>query len=188
MKAIETRSASGCGAKRFLTRCAVLVGACSWTLTIGVGAALGSTPSTHVTNYGSFKFSGPVSGTIVVTKGTCDAATSAPDVQFVWYGNVTTLKGVSKKSIVSLELDLQGSSYGKSGKLPNSDGNPPFLTFGATSTSGPPLAFQSTSGSYITAKKGVSGNLDVVLAPGDGGRPHLVIKGTWADCKSSSNS
>lgn len=150
------------------------------------GTAFASVSASAATDYGSFKLSGPVAGTLVPLASTCDASTSAADVEFSWYGKVKTLKGVSAQSIVSMELDLQGSKYGRPGTLKNTGGNPPFLTFNAT-TSGLPLAWQSISGNYSTAKQGVSGTVDVVLEQSDGGAGRLVIKGSWEHCRLGGN-
>ena len=151
------------------------------------GVALAQVPLTKVTSYGGFKVSGPVSGTLTPLAGTCDASNSAADVEFSWFGKVKTLKGVSAQSIVSIELDLQGSSYGRPGTLKNTDGKPPFLTFGATTESGPAVSWQSTSGTYSTIKRGVSGSLDVVLDQADGKPGRLTIKGSWQDCRVGGN-
>ncbi len=100
---------------RVLVGCATVAIAIPLTAGSDPGVALAAVRPAQVTDYGSFRLSGPVSGTLVPLATTCDASTSAADVEFSWFGKVTTLKGVSSKSIVSLELDLQGSSYGRKG-------------------------------------------------------------------------
>ncbi len=172
---------------RLAVGCATLALGCSFAQGIGSSVALAQVPLTKVTSYGGFKVSGPVSGTLTPLAGTCDASNSAADVEFSWFGKVKTLKGVSAQSIVSIELDLQGSSYGRPGTLKNTDGKPPFLTFGATTESGPAVSWQSTSGTYSTIKRGVSGSLDVVLDQADGKPGRLTIKGSWQDCRVGGN-
>ncbi|HTT90857.1 MAG TPA: hypothetical protein VMF65_14990 [Acidimicrobiales bacterium] len=153
----------------------------------GPGVASATVRPDKATDYGSFTLSGPVSGAIVPLASTCDASTSAADVEFSWFGKVTTLKGVSSQSIVSMELDLQGSSYGRKGTLKNTDGNPPFFTFNATTKSGLPLAWQSVSGSYSTTRQGVSGTLSVVMDQADGKPGRLDVKGSWQQCRRGGN-
>jgi hypothetical protein len=153
----------------------------------GAAVALANTRPFTVTNYGSFNLSGPVSGSLVPLASTCDASNSAADVEFSWFGKVHSLKGVSAQSIVSFELDLQGSRYGKAGKLANTHGNPPFFTFGATTQKGLPVAWQSVSGRYSTTGHGVSGTLDVVLHQADGQPGSLVVKGSWEHCRVGGN-
>jgi hypothetical protein len=171
---------------RLLVAGAAVAGAWTFAPVLGPGAAFASVRASAASDYGSFKVNGPVSGTLVPLASSCDASTSAADVEFSWYGKVKTLKGVSAQSIVSMELDLQGSKYGREGALKNTDGSPPFLTFNAT-TSDLPLAWQSVSGSYSTAKRGVSGTIDVVLDQSDGKPGRLVIKGSWAHCRLGGN-
>jgi hypothetical protein len=179
--------AGGGLAPRLAAGCAGVALACSFAQGIGSGVALAQAPHTKVASYGGFKVSGPVSGTLTPLASTCDASNSAADVEFSWFGKVKTLKGVSAQSIVSIELDLQSSSYGRPGTLKNTDGKPPFLTFGATTESGPPVSWQSTSGTYSTTKRGVSGSLDVVLDQADGKPGRLAIKGSWQDCRVGGN-
>ncbi len=167
--------------------CATVALAFSLLQSSGVAVALASVRPATVTNYGSFKLSGAVSGSLVPLPTSCDASNTAADVEFSWFGKVKTLKGVSPKSIVSFELDLQGSNYGKPGTLKNSHGSPPFFTFNATSESGPPLAWQSVSGGYSTSKQGIGGMLDVVLDQADGQPGTLVVKGTWEHCRVDGN-
>jgi hypothetical protein len=172
---------------RLAAGCATLALACSFAQGIGSGVALAKVPVTKVVSYGGFEVSGPVSGTLTPLAGTCDASNTAADVEFSWFGKVKTLKGVSAQSIVSMELDLKGSSYARAGTLKNTDGNPPFLTFGATVESGAAVSWQSTSGTYSTTKRGVSGSLDVVLDQADGKPGRLTIKGSWQDCRVGGN-
>jgi hypothetical protein len=172
---------------RHLAGCLVVVASWSLAQTAGAAGVLPSARPGNQAQYGKFTFTGPISGGLVPLAGTCDASTSAADVEFSWYGKVTTLKGVSAKSIVSLELDLAGSRYGISGRLKNTGGNPPFLTFGATSLTGEPQDWQSVSGSYSTAKKGASGTLDVTLDQADGQPGRIVVKGEWGQCKLGGN-
>jgi hypothetical protein len=167
---------------RLLVAGAAVAGAWSFTPVIAPSDAVASVKASAPNDYGSFKVSGPVSGILVPLASSCDASTSAADVEFGWYGKVKSLKGVPAQSIVSMELDLQGSKYGRSGALENSGGSPPFLTFNAT-TGDFPLAWQSVSGSYSTAQRGVSGMVDVVLDQSDGKPGRLVIKGSWAHCR-----
>jgi hypothetical protein len=173
---------------RVLVGCATVAIAIPLTAGSDPGVALAAVRPAQVTDYGSFRLSGPVSGTLVPLATTCDASTSAADVEFSWFGKVTTLKGVSSKSIVSLELDLQGSSYGRKGALENTGGNPPFLTYSATANgSGLASSWQSVSGTYSTSKGGVSGTLAVVLDQADGHPGRLVIKGSWEHCRRGGN-
>lgn len=172
---------------RLITGCTALALAFSLVQGTGAAVALATVQPSAATNYGSFKLTGAVSGSIVPLAGTCDASNTAADVEFSWFGKVTTVKGVSAQSIVSFELDLQGSHYGKAGKLTNTDGNPPFFTFNATTQKGLPLAWQSTSGTYDTSKGGVSGAVDVVLDQTDGKPGTLVVKGSWQHCRVGGN-
>ncbi|HXW82122.1 MAG TPA: hypothetical protein VEJ84_21675 [Acidimicrobiales bacterium] len=172
---------------RLATGCATLTLAFCLAQGIGATVALASVRPFTVTNYGSFKLTGAVSGSLVPLAGTCDASNSAADIEFSWFGKVTTLKDVSAKSIVSFELDLQGSRYDKAGKLTNTDGSPPFFTFNATTGKGLPLDWQSTSGTYYTSKGGVSGTVDVVLDQADGKPGTVVVKGSWAHCRVGGN-
>ena len=80
----------------------------------------------------------------------------------------------------------KGSCYGKPGVLENTDGNAALFTFNAT-TKGAPLAWQSVSGSYSTSKKGVSGELEVMLDRTNGQPGRLVVKGTWQHCRVGGN-
>ena len=189
MAQLATRFSKGTSnpLSRLLFASAALAAACSFVPGTGPGTAFASTPAPTASSYGSFKLSGPVSGTLVALASSCDASTTAADVSFGWYGHVTTLKGVSAQSIVSIELDLQGSRYGQPGALKNTDGNPPFLTFGATTKSGLPVAWQSRSGHYSTAKKGVSGTVDVVLEQAGGQPGRLVLQGSWQHCRLGGN-
>jgi hypothetical protein len=171
---------------RLLVAGAAVAGAWSFTPVIGPSNAFASVKAGAANDYGSFKVSGPVSGTLVPLASSCDASTSAADVEFGWYGNVKTLKGVSAQSIVSMELDLQGSKYGRQGALENTGGSPPFLTFNAT-TGDFPLAWQSVSGSYSTAERGVGGTVDVVLDQSNGKPGRVVIRGSWAHCRLGGN-
>jgi hypothetical protein len=179
-------SKSAGGAARLLVGSAAVAVAISLSGAGGPGVASATVRPDNVVGYGSFKLSGPVSGTVSVLASTCDASTSAADVEFSWFGKVTTLKGVSAQSIVSMELDLQGSSYGKKGALKDTDGNPPFYTFSAT-TKSLPLSWQSVSGSYSTSQQGVSGTLDVVLDQTDGKPGRLDVKGSWQHCRRGGN-
>ena len=174
-------------ATRVIAGCATLVLAFSLLQGTGAAVALAGVRPATVTDYGSFKLSGAVSGSLVPLASTCDASNTAADVEFSWFGKVKTVKGVSPKSIVSFELDLQGSNYGKPGTLKNSHGNPPFFTFNATTESGSPVAWQSVSGGYSTTKQGVSGTLHVVLDQADGQPGTLVVKGTWEHCRVGGN-
>ena len=90
-------------------------------------------------------------------------------------------------SIISIELDLQGSKYGKPGKFTKTNSRLPFLSFGATSTTELPQNWQSVSGSYSTTAKGKSGTIDVALTQTNGKRGRLIIKGSWQDCKIGGN-
>jgi hypothetical protein len=171
---------------RLLVGCATLGAAISLAGCVGPNAASAAPLAAKAADYGHFTVSGPVAGALVPLATTCDASTSAADVEFSWFGKVTTLKGVSSQSIVSLELDLQGSSYGRTGTLKNTGGNPPFFTFSAT-TKSLPLSWQSISGTYSTSKQGVSGTVDVVLDQTDGKPGRLVVKGSWQDCRRGGN-
>jgi hypothetical protein len=174
-------------ASRVITGCTALALAFSLVQGAGAAVALATVRPSTVTNYGSFKLTGAVSGSLVPLAGTCDASNTAADVEFSWFGKVTTLKGVSAQSIVSFELDLQGSHYGKAGKLKNSNGSPPFFTFGATTVKGLPIAWQSSSGTYDTTKGGVGGTVDVVLDQADGKPGTVVVKGSWEHCRVGGN-
>jgi hypothetical protein len=182
------RSGHGAGlVSRLFGGGVAVAAAVSLTVVAGAGIASATVRPDKVVNYGSFTLTGPVSGTVVPLASTCDASTSAADVEFSWFGKVTTLKGVSSKSIVSMELDLQGSSYGRKGTLKNTDGNPPFFTFNATTKSGLPLAWQSVSGSYSTTHQGTNGTLSVVLDQADGQPGRLDIEGSWEQCRKGGN-
>ena len=172
---------------RLLFTSAALAATCAFAPGNGAATAFASTPAAKVSSYGSFMLTGPVSGKLVPLASSCDASTSAADVTFGWYGHVATLKGVSAQSIVSIELDLQGSKYGQPGALKNTGGNPPFLTFGATTKSGLPVSWQSRSGHYSTTNKGVSGTVDVLLEQADGQPGSLVLKGSWQHCRLGGN-
>jgi hypothetical protein len=155
------------------------IGVALWA---GAGSAAASRPQHATANdpYGAFVLSGAISGTLVATAATCAASKSAPDVQFSWYGTAH-LHAISKQSIVTMELDLGGSRYGRSGTLKNSNGNPPFLTFGATGTS---YSFQSSGGTYSTSSKGTNGSLDVKLE-NTSGAGRLTIRGAWHKCQAA---
>jgi hypothetical protein len=172
---------------RLVTGCVTLALAFSVVQGTGAMAALAGVRPLTTTNYGSFKLTGAVSGPLIPLAGTCDASNTAADVEFSWFGKVTTLKDVSAQSIVSFELDLQGSRYGKTGKLTNTNGNPPFFTFNATTQKGLPLAWQSESGTYSPSKGGVSGTVDVVLDQADGKPGTVTVKGSWEHCRVGGN-
>jgi hypothetical protein len=175
------------GGARFWAGCVTVATALSLVAGTDPGAALAADRPAQATGYGKFKLTGPISGTLAPLASTCDASTSAADVEFSWFGKVTTLKGVSSQSIVSIELDLQGSSYGRKGALENSGGSPPFLTFSATHGNGPSSSWQSVSGAYSTTKGGVSGALSVVLGQTDRHPGRLVVKGSWDHCRRGGN-
>ena len=140
-------------------------------------AAIRSAADAH----GSFTISGPVAGTIKVSATTCTASSSGADIQFTWFGGVKTLKGVTKESIVSMELDISNTRYGVSGKFTSDNGSPPFLSFGSTQ---PSNDWQSVSGTFTTAKRGASGSVKAELSPSLGGaRKQLAVQGHWQDCK-----
>ena len=106
------------GSSKLFTRLLFTSAALAAICAFGPGneaTAFASTPTSKVSGYGSFMLTGPVSGKLVPLASSCDASTSAADVTFGWYGHVTTLKGVSAQSIVSIEVDLQGSKYGQPG-------------------------------------------------------------------------
>lgn len=177
------RLGKGRPASRLIRRAVLVVVISSLAVADGGIAAASSKhhgPS-KVVNYGSFKFTGTISGVLAAVSGTCAASASAPDVQFIWYGKVKSLKGISPKSIVTLELDLLGAHYGK-GKLTNNQGNPPFLNFGATVQTGTAVNWQSVSGTYSTNKNGTSGSVDVLLEQVDGSPGRTTIDGTWQHC------
>jgi hypothetical protein len=161
----------------------------SWLAAIPVAAsvALFATAPALAGPTNVFTLSGAISGTLAVTSTVCGASASAADVQFSWYGNVTTLTGVSTKSIVSIEVDLAGSAYGKHGKLhAKSFHKPPFVTFGATNANAlkTPSDWRSVSGKYSTSAGGSNGSIDVTLKRTTTAKPtgHLVLKGSWSAC------
>jgi hypothetical protein len=136
-------------------------------------------------SFGSFTVTGPVAGTIEVDAATCTAAKSTADVQFSWFGGVTSLKGINKQSIVTMELDISNTRYGTSGKFRSNDGSPPFLSFGSTQ---PSKDWQSVSGSFTTTKHGASGSVKAQLSPSLGSAKKLLsVVGHWQDCKISSS-
>jgi hypothetical protein len=95
------------------------------------------------------------------------------------------VKGVSKNSIVTIELDLAGSKYGVPGTLGDTNSQAlPFFTFSATAPNANENGqiWQSISGTYSTSKKGASGKVDVELTSTAGQRGHLFITGQWKDC------
>lgn len=135
--------------------------------------------------HGSFTVTGPVAGTIELSATTCSASKSEADVQFSWFGGVTTLKGINKQSIITMELDISNTRYGVTGKFHSDDGSPPFLSFGSSQ---PSKDWQSISGSFTTTKHGASGSVKAQLSPSLGGaRKLLTIVGHWQDCKVASS-
>jgi hypothetical protein len=172
-------------ARRLVAGGAVVVGACSLSPAVGTGTAFANTSAVASA---SFTLKGPDSGKFAllpVKADECGASASAPDIQLTWYGGVKTLKGVSQKSIVTIELDLAGSKYGVPGKLTDTNSQAlPFFTFGATAPTfnGTGQIWQSIAGTYSTKSKGASGNVDVELASTTGQPGHLFIKGQWKDC------
>ena len=60
---------------RRLTGWVVLGVALCLTQAVGAGVAIGARGPANTSKYGSFAFSGPVSGTLVLVASTCDAST-----------------------------------------------------------------------------------------------------------------
>jgi hypothetical protein len=132
--------------------------------------------------YGQFTISGPqVSGTVTLTASSCAASKSAAEIQFIWFSGVKTLKGLTTKSILTIELNLKGSAYGRSGVLRTNGVQPPFLTFQAAN---PVIGWQSISGTFKTTANGASGSVKATLAHSLGNaKGHPTVTGTWQKCK-----
>jgi hypothetical protein len=135
----------------------------------------------------SFSLSGSINGTLSDVSAACGASGSAADVQFSWYGNVTTLTGVSTKSIVGIEVDLAHAGYGHPGHLKRQSlRKPPFVTFSATNANPQILApiWRSDGGSYSTSAGGANGTIDVKLVETQTRHPHgsLTLDGSWTGC------
>jgi hypothetical protein len=143
----------------------------------------------------TFVLSGAVKGTLTNVSSVCGASKSAADVQFQWFGNVTSLTGTdfSTKSIVSIEVDLAGKGYGKSGKLSGKSlHHTPFVTFsytnGINSQGTFPPIWRSAKGSYSTSANGTSGTLHVTLKATQTAHPHgqVTLSGSWSACPPAS--
>ena len=138
----------------------------------------------------SFTLSGSVTGSLSDVSAACSASRSAADVQFAWYGNVTSLSGggVSSKSIVDIEVDLGAKGYGRSGKLSHrSLTHAPFVTYGATDGQNPEVLapiWRAFKGHYSTTAGGADGTLEVTLKETQTLHPHgrLVLSGGWSGC------
>jgi hypothetical protein len=114
---------------------------------------------------------------------TCGASKDTASVEFVWFGDVDSLKGVPRKSNVALEIDLGRSRYGTTGRFRNLVGKPPYLTFSAEGVGTKSISWRSVSGSYRTSGKGASGTVDVTMAPtGTTKGTRLTISGGWRNC------
>jgi hypothetical protein len=141
-----------------------------------VASATASSP------YGEFTISSPqVSGTVTLTATSCGASKSAAEIQFIWFSGVKTLKGITTKSILTIELNLKGSAYGRSGTFKNNNFQPPFLTFASAN---PVIGWQSISGEFKTTANGADGSLKATLAPSLGNaKGHPTVTGSWQRCK-----
>jgi hypothetical protein len=138
--------------------------------------------ATSPSPYGQFTISGSqVSGTVTLTASSCAASKSAAEIQFIWFGGVKTLTGLTSKSILTIELNLKGSAYGRSGVLKTNGIQPPFLTFQAAN---PVIGWQSISGTFKTTANGASGSVKATLAHSLGNaKGHPTVTGTWQKCK-----
>jgi hypothetical protein len=149
--------------------------------------ALTASAQAGPTGTDSFTLTGSITGTIADVSSACAASASAPDVQFVWYGTVTTLSGITTKSIVDVEVDLAGKGYGKSGHLSHrSLRKTPFVTFAATNANPeiPNPIWRAYAGTYSTTAQGAGGTVDVKLKETQTRHPHgeLTLSGSWTDC------
>lgn len=133
--------------------------------------------------YGSFVFRGAIVGILRPLATTCGASRGTASVEFIWFGNVDSLKGVPRKSNVAMEIDLGRTRYGRAGRFRNVVGKPPFLTFSAEGTGTKSISWRSVSGGFSTSKKGASGSVDVAMAPtGTTKGTRLTIYGAWRNC------
>jgi hypothetical protein len=151
-------------------------------LAAGAGAQL---PARIASAGARFTLSGPVSGTLVAPASDCGASRSAPDIQFSLYGGVKSLKTVSTRSIVTIEVDLAGSRYGRSGTLSKTLGKAPFVSFGATNPNPlkEPSNWQSVSGTFSTSAQGAGGSIDALLHSTLGRNlGQLTLRGSWSGC------
>ena len=160
---------------------ATLAPAAAWASTGAVQLA-SRPPSTG--RYGSFSFSGSISGRLTPLRTTCGASRAIASLEFVWFGKVGTLKGVLASSNVVMEIDLGRSRYGTSGHFENVVGKPPVVTFGAGGIGTANSNWRSVSGTYSTAKRGASGSVEVSMVPtGTTKGRRLSIRGTWKGCE-----
>jgi hypothetical protein len=160
-------------------RAAALLAAVSVAALAPTGALASAT---SVSPYGQFTITDPqVSGTVTLTASSCGASKSAAEIQFIWFSGVKTLKGLTTKSILTIELNLKGSAYGRAGALKNNNFQPPFLTFASAN---PVIGWQSISGTFKTTANGASGSVKATLAPSLGNaKGHAVVSGAWSHCK-----
>jgi hypothetical protein len=137
--------------------------------------------------YGEFTIAGAqVSGAVTLSASSCNASKSAPELQFIWFGGLKTLKGVSPKSIFTIEVNLKGSAYGRAGTLKNDNFKPPFITITSTT---PEVGWQSISGHFMTSANGASGSVTATLAANLGSaKGHTKLTGTWQRCKPAADS
>jgi hypothetical protein len=138
--------------------------------------------ATAASSYGEFTITSPqVSGTVTLNATSCGTTKSASEIQFIWFSGVKTLKGLTTKSILTIELNLKGSAFGRSGTFKNNNFQPPFLTFAAAN---PVIGWQSISGEFKTTANGASGSVKATLAPSLGNaKGHPTVTGTWQGCK-----
>jgi len=146
-------------------------------------AAASAARAPHGARYGEFTFRGAIVGTLRPLATTCGASRGIASLEFIWFGGVTTLKGVPPKSNVSIEIDLGRSRYGRAGRFTNVVGKPPYLAFSAEGIGTKSISWRSVSGRFATSKKGASGSIDVSMAPtGTTKGDRLTIRGGWKSC------
>lgn len=159
---------------------AALAPAVAWA---SIGAVRLASQPLSTGKYGSFSFSGSLSGTLAPLRTTCGASKAIASLEFVWFGKVGTLKGVPASSNVVMEIDLGRSRYGTSGHFRNVVGKPPLVTFSSGGIGTANSSWRSVSGTYSTAKRGASGSVDVSMVPtGTTKGRRLTIRGMWKVC------